>query len=199
MGQQENSLQKVCNGKIQQCIFTVMFCLHEVRNRIVWFAVIFTTNITLFLLASSSFPTPLCPHVQFSLVKRSFWTSLLFLLVSQLPCWLRFQRGVAVLFSLMQQKPPINTSEFISAFTNLSDLYKDVRTVVDAFGNKQKKGRKLSSDKQPGFHRIPGLSYALWTSKFLSTFCCSCSFLINSLSEQLEFDQYKICDFSNCD
>lgn len=143
MRQQQNSPQTVCNGKIQQCIFTVMFCLREVRKRIVWFAVIFTTNITLFLLASSSFPTPLCPHVQFSLVRRSFWISLLLLLVSQLPWWLRLQRRVSVLFSLMQQKSPINTSGQDSC---------------RCIWKQKKQGRKLSPDKQPGFHRISGLS-----------------------------------------
>lgn len=58
MRRQENSLQTVCNGKIQQCIFAVMFSLDEVRKRIVLFAVIFTANVFLFLLASFSFPTP---------------------------------------------------------------------------------------------------------------------------------------------
>jgi len=60
MRQQENSLQTVCNGKIRECIFAVMFCLVEVRKRVVLFAVILTANIILFLLESSSFPTLFC-------------------------------------------------------------------------------------------------------------------------------------------
>jgi len=70
--------------------------------------------------------------------------------------------------------------------------------------NKQKNGmeKKLHGDKQSVFHIMPELSVALSISKFPSTFCCSCSFLIIIiffLREQFEFDQYRICDFSNCD
>jgi len=92
--------------------------------------------------------------------KRSFWTFLLLPLVS-----------LASLVALLSEiscssvlpharKPPINTEKFIPSFKNLSALYKEVRTVVQTFGNKLK-NRKLYPDKQSGFHRISGLSYAL--------------------------------------
>lgn len=37
----------------------------------------------------------------------------------------------------MQEKPPRNTTKFIPPFTNPDALCKEVRTIVDTFGNKQ--------------------------------------------------------------
>lgn len=196
--QQENSLQTVCSGKIQHCIFAVMFSSDEDRERTVLFTMVFTANNILFLLASSSFLSPLY-YVPCSVPpgKEVLWSHPASSTgVPSSPGWVHFLRSVVVLFSRMRQKPPIHPAKLIPAFTNLSVLYKEVRTVVDTFGNKQKNPSAQISRQDPTGYQ--GFLNALWTSKFPSTFCGSCCLLINSLREQLEFDQYKICEFSNC-